>query len=170
MLRRSAGERQGREGRGFGLPGTTATWHDASMAVEPEIIDAIAGLNLFADLSQPQLEGIAHIMDERTFPVGERVLRQGVSGSAFFIIVDGEVRVVVDGTERSTLGRGEFFGEVSVLLGEMATADVYATRPLRCLVLPGAQVEGFLIAHPKVMFRMLQAQARRLRAANRWRD
>jgi CRP-like cAMP-binding protein len=140
--------------------------HD--VAVDQELIDALAGLSLFADLSQPQLEGIAHILDERTFPVGERVLRQGVSGSAFYVIVEGEVRVVVDGSERATLGRGEFFGEVSILLGEMATADVFATRPLRCLVLPGGQVEDFLIRHPRVMYRMLQTQARRLRAANRW--
>lgn len=146
----------------------TATWHHASVATDLELVDAIAGLTLFTDLSQPQLEGIAHSLDERTFPVGERVLRQGVSGSAFYIILEGEVQVVVDGTPRATLARGEFFGEVSVLLGEMATADVFATRPLRCLVLAGAQVEAFLIAHPRVMFRMLQAQARRLRAANRW--
>ena len=34
----------------------------------------------------------------------------------------------------------------------------------------GTVVEGFLVAHPRVMYRMLQAQARRLRNANRWRS
>jgi CRP-like cAMP-binding protein len=168
MLRRTTGSVKAAPGARMRRHGATAAWHHDTVAVDQELIDAIAGLNLFADLSQPQLEGISHILDERTFPVGERVLRQGLSGSAFYVIVEGEVRVVVDGTERATLARGEFFGEVSVLLGEMATADVFATRPLRCLVLPGAQLEPFLIAHPRVMYRMLQAQARRLRAANRW--
>ena len=75
-------------------------------------------------------------------------------------------------TARSAPGsaRGEFFGEVSIILGESPIADVVATRPLRCLVLAGPHVEPFLIAHPRVMYRMLQAQARRLRAANRWRS
>jgi CRP-like cAMP-binding protein len=59
---------------------------------------------------------------------------------------------------------------VSILLGESPIADVVAMRPLRCLVLAGNRTEEFLIAHPRVMFRMLQAQARRLRAANRWRS
>ena len=47
-----------------------------------------------------------------------------------------------------------------------------SSRPdrLRCLVLAGPRVEPFLVAHPRVMYRMLQAQARRLRAANRWRS
>ncbi len=140
------------------------------MAGREELVDAIASFALFADLTAPQLEGIAHTFDEAVFAEGERVLRQGLSGSGFYVITDGEAAIVVDGTERARLGRGDFFGEVSILLGETPIADVVATRPLRCLVLAGPAVEAFLVSHPRVMYRMLQAQARRLRAANRWRS
>jgi len=140
------------------------------MADRAELVDAIAGFTLFADLSDPQLEGVAHQFEEAVFGEGERVLRQGLTGSGFHVILDGEAAVVVDGTERARLGRGEFFGEVSIMLGESPIADVVATRPLRCLVLAGPRVESFLVAHPRVMYRMLQVQARRLRAANRWRS
>ncbi len=140
------------------------------MATREEIVDAMAGMALFADLASPQLQGVAHRFEERFFPEGERILRQGISGSAFYVILDGEAQVVVDGTPRATLGRGEFFGEVSILLGEPPVADVVALRPLRCLVIGGPDVQGFLLDHPAVMFRMLQAQARRLRNANRWRS
>lgn len=140
------------------------------MADRDDLIDAISSFGLFADLSSPQLEGIVHTFEERTFADGERILRQGLSGSAFHVILEGEAAVIVDGTERARLARGDFFGEVSILLGEPPTADVVATRPVRCLVLGGPAVEAFLVAHPRVMFRMFQAQARRLRAANRWRS
>lgn len=140
------------------------------MAGREELIDSIAGFGLFADLTSPQLEGVVHTFEEMAYADGERILRQGLSGSGFHVIIDGEAAVVVDGTERARLGRGDFFGEVSILLGESPIADVVATRPMRCLVLAGPQVEAFLVAHPRVMFRMLQAQARRLRAANRWRS
>ena len=146
------------------------TWHHAPMAGREELIDSIAGFGLFADLTSPQLERIAHTFEEVAYAEGERVLRQGLSGSAFHVIVDGEASIVVDGVERAKVGRGDFFGEVSILLGEPPIADVVATRPLRCLVLAGPAVEGFLVEHPRVMYRMLQAQARRLRAANRWRS
>jgi CRP-like cAMP-binding protein len=139
-----------------------------TMIDRDELLDAIAGFGLFADLTAPQLEAIIHIFDERVFADGETVVHQGLSGSAFYIIVDGEAQVLVDGVERAKLGRGDFFGEVAILLGVPATADVKATRQLRCLVLAGPRVEPFLIANPKVMFRMLQASARRLRTANRW--
>jgi CRP-like cAMP-binding protein len=154
-----------------GLPRWSGAWHHGAMPGREDLIDAIAGFGLFADLTSPQLARIVHMFDEVAYADGERVLRQGLSGSAaFHVIVDGEAVVVVDGSERARLGRGDFFGEVSILLGEAPIADVVASRPLRCLVLAGPAVEAFLIDHPRVMYRMLQAQARRLRAANRWRS
>ena len=140
------------------------------MAGTEALVDAIAGFSLFADLTDPQLERVVHTFEETVYPAGERVLRQGMRGSGFHIILEGEAAIVIDGVERARLGRGEFFGEVSILLGESPTADVTAIGTLRCLVLSGPAVEGFLVAHPRVMFRMLQVQARRLRAANRWRS
>jgi CRP-like cAMP-binding protein len=140
------------------------------MATRDEIVDQIAGFALFADLTTPQLERIAHMFEEEVFPEGARVLRQGLSGSAFYVVLDGEAQVVIDGSQRATLGRGDFFGETSILLGEPPTADIVAARPLRTLALPGPSVKGVLLDNPTVMFRMLQAQSRRLRNANRWRS
>jgi CRP-like cAMP-binding protein len=140
------------------------------MVERDDIVDILAGLALFADLSRPQMQAVAHTLDEEWFTEGQRILRQGFTGSNFYVILDGEAAVRIDGQTRATLARGDFFGEVSVLLGEPPTADVVALRPLRCLVLDGAETESFLVSYPKVMFRMLQAQARRLRNANRWRS
>jgi CRP/FNR family cyclic AMP-dependent transcriptional regulator len=140
------------------------------MATRDEIVDQIAGFALFADLTTPQLDRIAHMFEEEVFPDGARVLRQGLSGSAFYIILDGEAEVVIEGKQRATLARGDFFGEVSILLGEAPGADIVASRPLRTLVLAGPSVHGVLLDTPPRMYRMLQAQARRLRNANRWRS
>ena len=96
------------------------------------------------------------------------MLRQGLSGGAFYIVLEGEATVLVDGSERARFGRGEFFGEISALTGDLPTADVRAETFLRCLALPGPQLEPFLLEHRTVMLRMLQAEARRLRDSNRW--
>jgi len=140
------------------------------MVERSDIVDTLAGLALFADLPRPHLEAVAHIFEEDWFTEGQRILRQGLGGSAFYIILEGDAAVRIDGETRSTLSRGDFFGEVSVLLGGPPTADVVALRPVRSLVLSGPEVEGFLMAYPRVMFRMLQAQARRLQHANQWRS
>lgn len=165
MLRRATWGRQHER-----LPPRRHVWHHSRMVGREELVDAIAGFTLFADLTDPQLAGIVHTFEETMFAEGERVLRQGLTGSGFYVILDGEAAVVIDGTDRARLARGDFFGEVSIILGESPIADVVALRPLRCLVLAGPRVEAFLVDHPRVMYRMLQVQARRLRAANRWRS
>jgi CRP-like cAMP-binding protein len=131
------------------------------------VLDALAGLALFSDLERPQLQAVAHTLAEEAIPAGQRVLRQGFSGSGFFIILEGEVAVHVDGHEVATLGKGDFFGEISLLLGEPPVADVLATTEVRALHLAGPDLKAFLLAYPAVMFRMLQAVSRRLDRANR---
>jgi CRP-like cAMP-binding protein len=136
---------------------------------EASVAERLAQLALFADLRWPELEAVAHTFEEEVFAEGQRAIRQGISGSAFYVVLEGEASVLVDGTERARLGRGEFFGEISALTGEIPTADVRAETVLRCLMLPGPQLETFLLEHPTVMLRMLHAEARRVRDANRWR-
>ena len=134
---------------------------------EADIVDSLARLALFADLGRPQLVSVAHAFDEEVFPAGKRVLREGLSGNAMYLILDGEARVEL-GANNVQLGRGEVFGEISVLTGEPPSADVVAETMLRCLVVPGPELEPFLLEHPTVMLRMLQAEARRVRNTSRW--
>jgi CRP-like cAMP-binding protein len=140
------------------------------MAERDDVADILGSMALFADLRRPQLESVAHIFEEEWFGEGQRVVRQGFAGSNFYVILDGEAAVRVDGADLANLARGDFFGEVTALLGDEPTADVVALRPLRCLVLAGPDVEEFLVTYPRVMFRMLQAEARRLRATIQWRS
>ena len=131
-------------------------------------VDALARLSLFADLPHPQLEGLAHSFDEEVFAEGQRVMRQDVTGGGFYVILDGDASIVIDGQERARLSRGDFFGEISILTDEVPTADVIATSLLRCLIIPDNELRAFLLKQPSVMWRMLQIEARRLRAANVW--
>ncbi len=127
----------------------------------------LSGLSLFADLSRPQLEQVAHKMTEESYPQGQRILRQGFTGTGFYVILDGEVVIKIDGHEVARLQKGDFFGEMSVLLGEPPVADVVATRQLHVLHLGGPELEGFLRDHPPVMYRMLKTLALRLYNASR---
>ena len=131
-------------------------------------VEALSRLSLFADLTHPQLEALAHSFDEEVFAEGQRVIRQDVSGASFYVILEGEAKVVIDGHERARMGRGDFFGEISILTDERPTADVIATSLLRCLIIPDNELKPFLLKQPTVMYRMLQIEARRLRAANVW--
>ena len=133
------------------------------------VAETLGQLALFADLSPSQLEAVAHSHEEDVFPPGERVLRRGLSGGNFYVILEGEAAVEVGGKERHRLARGDFFGEISVLTGEPPSADVVARTMLRCLVIPGPQLERLLLERPRFMLRLLQAEARRLMGTVGWR-
>lgn len=140
------------------------------MALSPsQLVDTLSGLALFADLSRPQLEQVAHKMTEESYPASQRILRQGFTGTGFYVILDGEVAIKIDGKEVARLSKGDFFGEMSILLGEPPVADVVATRQLHVLHLGGPELEGFLRDHPPVMYRMLKTVALRLSNAQRTR-
>jgi CRP-like cAMP-binding protein len=139
------------------------------MAQVMQLSDELAGLAMFADLPRPQLEAVAHAFEEAWFAEGERILRQGLTGSGFYVILDGEVAIRADDRDIAVLGRGDFFGEVSALLGEPPSADVVALHAVRCLHLAGPALHEFLLAHPEVMYRILLDQTRRLRNTTRAR-
>jgi CRP-like cAMP-binding protein len=134
------------------------------------VAETLGQLALFADLSPAQLEAIAHSHEEDVFAAGERVLRRGLSGGNFYVILEGEAAVEIDGEERQRLARGDFFGEISALTGDPPTADVVAATMLRCLVIPAAELERLLLDRPQFMLRLLRMEARRLRATIQWRQ
>jgi CRP-like cAMP-binding protein len=133
-----------------------------------DVVDILAGFALFSDLSTPELENIVHTFDEQQFNANVRVIRQGLTGSGFYVILDGTAAIRVDGKDRATLRPGDYFGEISCLLGEPPVSDIVAQRALRCLVLPCERLEGFLVAHPRVLFRLMQGEARKVRNTTRW--
>jgi CRP/FNR family cyclic AMP-dependent transcriptional regulator len=140
------------------------------MATRSDLVDSLAQLTLFSDLSRPELESVAHTVEEEVFAEGQRVLRQGLSGSGFYVILEGSAAIEIDGEEPWTLGPGDFFGEVSALGGEPPTADVVAKTMLRCVVVSGPDLESFLLERPQLLLRLLKAETYRLRSALEWRS
>src|SRR2546423_10090324 len=101
------------------------------MDVQQEVVDILASFSLFADLSTPELESLVLTFEEAWFNEGERVVRQGMTGGGFYVILDGTASIRVDGVDRSTISPCDFFGEISVLLGEHPIADILSLRALR---------------------------------------
>lgn len=133
---------------------------------QERILERLATFTLFADLTQAQLRAVAHEFEEEYYASGERVLRRGLRGSGFYLIVEGRAAVRSDDRLLNRLVPGDFFGEISVLLDQVPDADVVADTDLRCLILPASRLEGILVANPRLAYRMLQAEARKLHGTN----
>lgn len=131
--------------------------------------ESLRQLALFADLPAEALEALVGTVRETHAEEGTWILTEGAENADLFVILEGEVGLVRDEIELAVMHAGMFFGEVSVLLDEPAIAGVVARSHVRCAVIDREALTPFLLAHPTVTLRLLQAEARRIADASPWR-
>ena len=124
----------------------------------------LASMPLFADLDKRERKRVAERADEVDVPAGKKLASQGDLAYEFFVIEDGTARVEhagADGT--STLGPGDFFGEIGLLEDDhRRTATVVAETPMRLMVLTGADFRVLNRELPEVGEKVGSAMRERL--------
>ena len=127
--------------------------------------DLLAQVPLFEGLSRRHLKQIAEHADEISFREREIIVEAGQRGGTFFVIVEGEVRVVRGDRTIARVGPGEFFGEISLLDGGPRSATVVADTPVVAIRLFKSSFDRVIKQEPKVAAKILAVVARRLRDA-----
>jgi len=89
----------------------------------------------FAALAPPVRAALAEAFDEVDVPAGKRVASQGDFAYELFAIVEGTARVEQDGALVATLGPGDVFGEIGLLLTGRRTAAIVAETPMVLLAM-----------------------------------
>lgn len=126
-------------------------------------VDALSRVPLFAESTRAELEFLATRTDEVDVEAGCTLIRQGQPSDTFYLLVDGEAEVVVDGKARPPLGAGRFFGEISMLDRGPATATVVTKTAARLMVMSHAQFRDAVKANDQLLSHVLSAAADRLR-------
>jgi small-conductance mechanosensitive channel/CRP-like cAMP-binding protein len=92
-------------------------------------------LQIFAPFPIEERRDLVQKAVERRFGMGERVVTEGREGDTFYVVAEGRLSVQVGKPpkEVATLGRGQHFGEMSLLTGEPRAATVVALSD--CLLL-----------------------------------
>lgn len=102
----------------------------------------IAAIPAFADLPEAELDELAAAVHEHAVPDGSTVVTVDDHGDAVYLIEEGTADVVNErGETTETLGAGDTFGEIGLLLTGERTATVVARTPLQLMVLAGHDFE-----------------------------
>ena len=127
--------------------------------------DALGRAPLFDGLSRSDLQELAKVTEDLEVEEGKVLCREGETAREFFVIVDGEVAVTRGGETVRTLGPGDFFGEIALIEHLPRTATVTARTELKTYGLPVFVFRPFVEARPDVAWKLLEAMADRLAAA-----
>jgi CRP-like cAMP-binding protein len=120
-------------------------------------------LPLFAGMSSRDLRRIP--ARAKRFGPGEAIVRAGDPGNAFYVVLDGEVRVELPSGRSVGLEAGDYFGEMALLDGAPRSADITAADDVIVMVIGRAAFAKLLRREPQMAAVLLRTLARRLRAA-----
>ncbi len=135
----------------------------------------VKDFHLFHDFDADMLSSLAPCLSKLTLAQGERAFAQGDEGDEIFLVRRGSVRILLplEGGKYhhlATIGRGDFFGELSFFDRRVRSADVMAKIPTDLYVLSRARFNLLSRAKPaigvQVLARLASAAAERLRQAD----
>ena len=126
-------------------------------------IEALSRVPLFARCGRKELEFLAGQADEVEVEAGRKLIEQGRPGDTFFVLLEGEAEVEVDGRPRPPLHAGDFFGEISMLDRGPASATVVTRTPAKLMVMGHLQFRDAIRASDPLLAAVLAAAAERLR-------
>jgi CRP/FNR family cyclic AMP-dependent transcriptional regulator len=130
----------------------------AAMADAP--VSLLRGVPLFADLKDRELKEIAGAMTQRRVDQGQNLATEGTQGIGFFVIESGTARVTVEGRERRTLGPGDHFGEIALIVDSPRTATVTAETPVVCWGIASWAFRPIVPENASVAWRLLDTVAK----------
>ncbi len=98
----------------------------------------------------------------RTFGQGEELVKEGVAGRVFYVVVEGRAKIVRRGRTIGRVGPGDSFGEMAILTTAPRSASVVAETPMEVLTLSGPRLRAILLEQPRIAVRLLDTLANRL--------
>ena len=126
----------------------------------------------FLDRLSPGLVNqLIDISDVVEYPHGRIILEEGQVGQALYVVVTGYAEVVKRGKDGRDmvivlLGKGQLFGEMSVLTGDPTAAAIRARGVTRVMVIHKSRVDQLLMTNVEINRAFFMLLADRLRSTN----
>ncbi len=103
---------------------------------------------------------------------GDEIFAEGSVGDLMYVILEGEVEILKDahaGSAKvlSTLGKGEFFGEMALIDASPRSASAVAKTEAKLLGMNESVMDAYILTNPEFATKMIRNLAKRLRGANK---
>ena len=94
-------------------------------------LEVLKGMQMFRYLSYRELVRVMNIAETADVDAGQEIFHEGDQGDAMYVVMTGSVRLSKDGVKVADLGKGQHFGEMSLVdrsVRSLSAAGVSAAR------------------------------------------
>jgi CRP-like cAMP-binding protein len=135
------------------------------MAGAPDAALLIGAVPFFSGLDEKKRKSIASQGKELSYKAGDAIVDEGTMGVGFYLILEGKAEVRKGSKVLASLGKGNFFGEMSLIDEQPRSADVVAVSPAKCWAISSWAFSSIMKTNPEIAQMMLKEMVKRLRAA-----
>ena len=122
-----------------------------------ELEQQLASVPLLAGLEGRIRRRLAETGKRRTYAPDEEIVREGSTGTALYIVLSGNARVVRAGEPIGEVKAGDFFGELALIEEHPRSASVIAATETECLLFPAWEFTALLGEHPEIAVPIMKA-------------
>ena len=131
-------------------------------------VELLMTMPVFSEIATPRVQRITAMLTAESHPAGTTIIQQGDVGDKFYVVQSGvvEVRLKAEGEQEETtvgrLGRGEYFGEIALLMKVARTASVVAETDVELLALDNSAFDEMVKNYLQSSRGLEQVSSRRL--------
>lgn len=126
----------------------------------------LRSVHMFKGTDETVLAQIGEIMEERFYPAGEEVFKEGDEGDCMYIIYSGEVRIHKGSHTLTTFKKNDFFGELSLLDADIRSASATCVTDSTLFVIHQESFYDIIETQPEVTRAILHELCKRIRVAD----
>jgi len=137
-----------------------------------DLKDFLKSVMLFRDLPAKELDKVAKLFHEKSYPKYQVIFEEGAAGDLLFVIQTGVVKIskeAADGRVKTLalLSKGEFFGEMGVLGDEGRSANAETLTEVSTAVISREDFQGLVEKNPSISLHIIRTLITRLIQADR---
>jgi CRP/FNR family transcriptional regulator, cyclic AMP receptor protein len=119
---------------------------------------------ILSDLTDAEWDVLIGYMERKLFPAGTRILKAGDKARTLYLVVSGEVDVLMDSPKGPvrilTVTEGSTFGETGFFDGEPRPAHAIARGAVEVLALCPERLEQLVAWHPRLAHKLVMELGR----------
>jgi AAA family ATP:ADP antiporter len=128
----------------------------------------LRSVDLFRQIPSEDLAQVVQVTRAVRFAPGERFIQQGDVGDSLYLIIDGEVEVVVDGVGTvARRGTKDALGDMALLTDSLRTASCVAASDVLALKIEREDFQALMNEKPELAFGIIKVLVQRLEEASK---